>query len=173
MIYIYEGVDLTGKSTLSNKRALMMKIPIIKKKLEVFKTLNKEYLSTNQIEVMTQMFFESIYPLGVQYDFILDRSLLSSLVYSKYFKRTVNLDYVYKYLFDPDLSKNIKISLITSNNESLKNRFETRGEKLFTLDELLFIQGLYIDTAKTLIEGGCTIIQIIENNDHADISSIS
>ena len=165
MIYIYEGVDLSGKSTLANKKAEAMNIPIIKKKLEVFKHLDKEFLSSNQIEVVTQMFFESIYPLGKKYDFILDRSLLSSLVFSKYFERTVSLDYIYKYLFTPELSQYIEIYLVTTNQKSIERRFMDRGEKLFTLKELIFLQNLYDETAKTLIDGGCSIIKIIENND--------
>lgn len=171
MIYIYEGVDMSGKSTLAKKQATETGFPIIKKRLDIL-NMGPDLLSSNQIELATQLFFESVFPLGQRYDFILDRGLLSSLVYSKYFNRTVSLGYVYKYLINPLNSKDIKIYLITANEESLTQRFMTRGEKLFTLKAVLLIQTLYLEAAKNLIELGCDRIQIIENN-NADIPTIS
>lgn len=163
MIYIYEGVDLSGKSTLAESHSEKMSIPIIKKKLEVFKHTRRKWLQGPEIELITQMFFESIYPLGAQYDFILDRGLLSSLVYSKFFNRDVDISYIYDYISGP-LSQYIKIFLVFTKKDCLKERYQNRGEKIFTLEELIQIQQLYLDTYDTLKENLKDInIELIEN----------
>jgi thymidylate kinase len=165
MIWIYEGADLVGKTTLAKNFAKEHDIPLIKKRLDVFNHTTDEFLRGSNIELTTQMFFESIYPLGVKYDFVLDRGLLSSLVYSKFFNRDVKIDYIYDYLLTTK-SDFLIINLITANEESIKSRLQTRGEKIFGLKEILEIQDLYIKTAKILNEKGGprTIINFIENN---------
>lgn len=91
------------------------------------------------------MFFESIYPLGIKYDFILDRGLLSSLVYSKFFNRDINLDYVNDYIYG-NKSSHILIKLIYISDEELEKRYALRGDKIFSLNELKDIQKLYLET---------------------------
>jgi len=145
MIHIYEGVDLSGKSTLARKQSETEDIPIIKKKLEIFNHARKDWLVKGDIELITQMFFESIYPLGAKYDFILDRGLLSSLVYSKFFNRDINLNYVYDYIYG-DKSSHILIKLIYISDEELEKRYALRGDKIFSLNELKDIQKLYLET---------------------------
>lgn len=171
MIHIFEGADLVGKTSLANKASSELGIPIIKKRFDVFKNL-KDLLERDDIETITEMFFESIFPLGVTYDFIIDRSLLSSLVYSKYFNRKVDLDYVYKYLFTPELNEHLNITLVIANEESMKTRFIDRGEKLFILKEILIIQDIYIKTSEYLNKtANKEIIKTIWNN-NADFPAV-
>ena len=167
MIYIYEGVDLSGKSTLSKLKATATGIPIIKKRLEIFQHTRKEWLLGKDIELITQMFFESIFPIGKYYDFIIDRALLSSLVYSKFFNRKVQLDYIYKYFLGVE-AKYIEVNLVIANEKSLRKRYELRGESIFSMEELLIIQKLYIDTATALIEKGSKINIIHNDNEYSE-----
>jgi len=145
MIFIFEGVDLSGKSTLAKEQSESQNLPLVKKKLEVFNHIRKDWLVKGDIELITQMFFESIYPLGIKYDFILDRGLLSSLVYSKFFNRDINLDYVYEYIYG-EKSNHILIKLIHISDDELEKRYNFRGDKVFSLNELKEIQKLYLDT---------------------------
>lgn len=149
MVHIFEGVDLSGKSTLAKNQSESEDIPIIKKKLEIFNHARKDWLVKGDIELITQMFFESIYPLGIKYDFILDRGLLSSLVYSKFFNRDINLDYVYEYIYGR-YSNYILIKLVYISEEELEKRYALRGDKIFSLDELKIIQKLYLETYNTI-----------------------
>jgi len=162
MIYIYEGVDLAGKSTLAERQSKISNIPIIKKKLEVFKHHKKGWLEGPEVELITQMFFESIFPLGVKYDFIMDRSLLSSLVYSKFFHREVKLDYIYEYL-KGEKSNSIHINYVHCSDKVLQERYLDRKEILFRFEELVTIQNIYHQVVKTLIDSGVENIKVIAN----------
>lgn len=169
MIHIYEGVDLSGKSTLAKKQSDIEDIPIIKKKLEVFNHSRKDWLVKGDIELITQMFFESIYPLGVKYDFILDRGLLSSIVYSKFFNRDINLNYVYDYIYGAK-SSHILIKLIYISDEELEKRFALRGDKIFTLDELKDLQKIYLETYEIIHSNSQNHRILLIKND-ANVSS--
>jgi thymidylate kinase len=162
MIYIYEGVDLAGKSTLAERQSKEQNIPIIKKKLEVFKHHKKGWLKGPEVELITQMFFESIFPLGVKYDFILDRSLLSSLVYSKFFHREVKLDYIYEYL-KGEKSNSIVINFVYCSEEKLYERYTDREEILFKFEELVTIQKIYHHVVNILISSGVSNIIKVPN----------
>lgn len=171
MIYIFEGVDLSGKSTKANELASKLNIPIIKKKLDVFDNIGSDFLKSDLIERATRMFFESIYPLGKHYDFILDRSLLSTLVYCKYFDRKFDPIYVYKYLLQPEFSQYIEVNLVIANEDSIRQRYNTRGEKLFTIEAIIELQKIYFDMSSVLLKNGCMNLHIIENN-NADIFTV-
>ena len=162
MIYIFDGSDLTGKTTLANKFAKENDIPIIKKRLDIPKLNVKGKLNDNVIECYSQFFFESIYPIGTKYSFVLDRSLLSSIVYSKFFQRNYNINYVYNYLVS-ERNKYITMNLVIADEEFIQKAFDKRGEQLFTVKDLLLIQDLFINTAEVLKSKGA-IINIIENH---------
>jgi thymidylate kinase len=161
MLIIVDGVDLSGKSTLAKMISDIKCIPVIKKRLDILKLDKREKLNENQIEVITRFFFDSIFPLAKQYDFVLDRGLISSLVYSKFFNRDTDIDYVYKYLFNKELNKDVQVFITYCSDENvLKSRFETRGERLFTFEEILEIQKIYMKTVDYLIMNEAPIIKI-------------
>lgn len=149
MIYIFEGADLTGKSFLANAFAKKYNLPIIKKRLDLLE-MDREKLKGSEIERITHFFFESIFPLGKQYDFILDRSLLSSLAFSKFFDRDYNLDYIYKFFLDPEFAQYITCFFIYSPEDLFVTRLENRIEKFFTLNEIILLQNQYFNLVNFL-----------------------
>jgi thymidylate kinase len=163
LVFIFDGVDLSGKTTLAEEFSKAKGIPIIKKKLEIFKDFNRTFLQGDNIEAITKFFFESIAPLGEKYDFIIDRSLLSSIVYSKFFNRKFDFSYVYDYLIGPK-SFNVTLFHVTLDDASLKRRYQSRGEKFFSVEDLIQIRNLYCKTVEVLKEKGAQI-QTIDNSD--------
>lgn len=171
MIHIFEGVDLSGKSTKAQDLSSQLNIPIIKKKLDVFDNIGSDFLKSDLIERATRMFFESIYPLGKHYDFILDRSLLSTLVYCRYFERKFDTHYVYKYLLQKEYAQHIEVNLVIADENSIRQRYNTRGEKLFKIEQIIELQKIYFDISSVLLNNGCMNLHIIENN-NADVSTL-
>lgn len=164
MVYIFDGSDLSGKTTLAKEFSEIKKIPIIKKRLDLFLDKEGRFLKGDMIEKITQFFFESVIPLKDHTDFILDRSLISSLVYSTFFGRNLDSNYIYKYLLETKYNQNIKIFLIHTNWDSLEYRFNHRGEKLFSLGEIKEISNMYQSITKVLMNQGANI-EMIYNPD--------
>jgi hypothetical protein len=167
LIYIFDGPDLAGKTYLANKISELAGIPIVKKPFNLLK-IQKDSLKSNDIELYTHFFWESLYPVGSYYPLIYDRSLLSSLVFSKMFNRTYPLDYVYKYLHD----EKVKIFLITADSKTLEERIHIRDEKFFNLEEIIRIQDLFINFGQKLKENGSNIYWI-DNSKENERNSIN
>ena len=56
MIYIFEGSDLSGKTTLAEAFSKKNNIPLIKKRFDVL-GMSKEFLLTNLIEELQKFFW--------------------------------------------------------------------------------------------------------------------
>jgi len=163
LIYIFEGSDLAGKTTKANLFHKQTKFPIIKKRFDILEDYkDKTILKKDKIELFSHFFFESIYPLGESYDFIMDRALISSLVYSKFFNRKYPVNYIYDFL----LSRNqfIQIYYVYADDESIRARYKSRGESFFSVEEIIIIKGLYNKIIKKLEEENVKIIKIENNN---------
>lgn len=164
MLYIFDGGDLSGKTSLAKEFANKVGIPYIKKDLEVLKYQNKAILAKDNIELIQKFFWNTIYPVGKKYDLVIDRSLLSSLVYSIIFDRKEDLSYIYKLFKSPDYSKEITLFFVTSTKESLTTRFYDRGEALFSLDELFLNQSIFEKVVNTINKDKELIITVNNNN---------
>lgn len=163
MLYIFEGADLSGKTYLAEGFAKEKGYPIIKKRLDIL-GVDKNKLKDSEIERITHFFFESIFPLAKTSNLILDRGLLSSLVFSKFFDRKYDLEYVYKYFLDEEYAKYIKCFFIYTPNSILTKRIQIRDEKFFTLNEIELIQEQYQNTIQFLWLRGCDNIYKFVND---------
>lgn len=151
MIIILEGHDLAGKSHIASliKRFFIHEPVILKKPLNIIKRVAPELLESSQIELFSEFFFTSLEPFLEDQapPVIVDRSLLSSLVFSKIYNRDYNLDYIKKYLN----LKNILIVLLTvSNSECLHKRFNKRGDQFFSLQDIINIRDTYLEVYQDL-----------------------
>lgn len=162
MITIFEGADLVGKTTLAREYSKENNLIVIKKDFIGLKTV--EFLKKETIELISKVFFNSIFPLGTRFDFILDRSLLSSLVYSTFFNRNVDNSWIHKYFLDDNYKHSIETFLVISDEKSISHRMEIRGEILFSIEQILQIQDLFIKISETFIREGANI-KIIKNYD--------
>lgn len=171
MIHIIEGVDLAGKSTIASDLQKELGCPIVKKKLGILEDYDPKFLEGVSIEVFTQMFWESIAPLGRSCNFILDRGLISSVVYTHYYNRKYDISYIYDYIFkDNDF---FKIYYVTCSDKTLLERYNTRGENYFSFNQLLLLKNIYEGTISSIItqlaidkspEQINKIIEVIEND---------
>ena len=84
---IIDGADGTGKSTICQLLSRKFDIPIIKMPVP------QDKVRTDVIEPLSEMFNKTIVQFH-ESSFIMDRGYTSSLVYSRVFKRTHNLNYI-------------------------------------------------------------------------------
>lgn len=84
---IIEGADGTGKSTVVQLLSRKYNLPIIKMPVP------QDKVRTAQIEELSEIFNKTLVQFH-EVDFICDRALLSSIVYSKLLNRTYNLNYI-------------------------------------------------------------------------------
>lgn len=167
MLYIFEGVDLVGKSTLAEMTGIKYDIPVIKKRFDVLKDgQQKEFLNTNTIESIQKFFWLSVFPLRKKYDIIIDRALLSSLVYGTFFNRVYDKGYIYEALADPW----VKVFFVFADAQSIKQRKEIRTEKFFGLEEVIRIQEIYFDVVEMLLKDEIKV-NVINNSNGLDINA--
>jgi thymidylate kinase len=105
MTHIFiEGTDAVGKSTLTKSLSKILNLDIIRMQKAV------KGFKNDTIEDMSYIFSTTIAQLK-NYDFIVDRGFVSSLVYSKIYKRKYNFEYI------NDVNKSLKpiIIILTSD----------------------------------------------------------
>lgn len=119
-IIIIEGVDGSGKTTTCNLLSKELNLPVIK-----LKNVPK-YFTTN-IEEVSRVFNETVEQFK-SFSFILDRGLVSSIIYSRVYGRKDNLDYIFS-LFGEIKPK---IFILTADEKTL---FERKPE-----DEIIDIE---------------------------------
>jgi thymidylate kinase len=167
MIYIFEGVDLVGKSSIAQAFADKYSIPLIKKRFDVLdEGQTRKFLSTSNIENIQKFFWLSIWPLR-KYDFVVDRALLSSLTYGTFFKREFDKSYIYDALKDEDVT----VFFVHADKEIIEQRKAIRTEKLFNIDEIIKIQGMYFDVISVLLEQNAIKNLEIINNSYGSINA--
>ncbi len=110
-----DGPDGCSKTTVSKGLHKKTGFPIIKMKKA------KNFFNKKSIEDASYVFNTTIAQLPLEYSYIIDRGFVSSLIYSKIYKRKENLDYINK------LEKIIKpkVVILTANNEELFKRRKT------------------------------------------------
>lgn len=171
MILIFEGHDLSGKSYFAEYMSKRHNIPILKKPLHMLKEQNKDFLQNVEIEFFSEFFWKSIHPLHTGGPVIVDRSLLSSMVFSVMYQRKYSLDYITDYL--KSNLRDFKIFLFSCDDKTLDSRFSTRGEELFSLDEIKVIREQYKNVYASLVKNHLDHkIISIDNSDSQDVSSI-
>lgn len=174
MLYIFDGENLTGKTSIAKEFAHKLNIPYIKKDLSVLKYQNREILKKDNIELIQKFFWSTIYPVGIKYDIVIDRSILSSLAYSIIFNRKEDLGYIYALLKLENIDKFIKIFFIKTDKESLIQRYNDRGENLFSIDEIYNNQKVFEKVVKHITDTfNKFIITTVQNNNGDSINSIT
>lgn len=93
---IIDGADGTGKSTVVQMLSRKYNLPIIKMPVP------QDKVRTEVIEPLSEMFNKTIVQFH-ENDFIMDRGFTSSIVYSRVFERTHNLNYIHniEQILDP------------------------------------------------------------------------
>jgi hypothetical protein len=94
--------------------------------------------------------------------FISDRSVLTQLIYSDYFKRRVECLDSWNKDFIDFLSTNGLI-LLTLKESSVRKRYEQRGDDTYNLDKILKINDQYNEKVKSLVK--IPFVKIIEADD--------
>lgn len=114
MILLIDGPDGTGKTTICNELATLLKIPLVKM------PNMKQYFENGMTEEFSKFFNEILVQFKTT-DFILDRGFTSSLVYSNVYKRPFDLSYI------DDIEKELqpKVFILTASDEELFKRRPT------------------------------------------------
>lgn len=132
---IVEGGDGTGKSTVVQLLSRKYNLPIIKMPVP------QDKVRTAQIEELSEIFNKTLVQFH-EIDFICDRALLSSIVYSKLLNRTYNLNYInnIEQILDP-------VIIIMSAYKDGENR-PFRGDDIYSADEINKVDIEYLSLAQ-------------------------
>jgi thymidylate kinase len=139
-LFIFEGGDLSGKTTFAKEFSKQTGFPIIKKRLDLIKDI-KSTLKEDFIERFNHIFYYSLEPIFTGYNIISDRGLISSIVFSKFFNRGYDLTYIFDFIKRNDL----QIFIMKVDNETLIERYKIRGEELFNIDEVIKINEAFLE----------------------------
>lgn len=114
MILLIDGPDGTGKTTICNELASLLKIPLVKM------PNMKQYFENGMTEEFSKFFNEILVQFKTT-DFILDRGYTSSLVYSKVFSRHFDMSYI------DEIEAELKpqVFILTATDEELFKRRPT------------------------------------------------
>ena len=96
MIYIFEGCDGSGKSTQAKLFSEVVDLPIIGNPYPRYFLTHesfKKVAARNLIEACTKMHWEQWFNSG--FSFICDRALISSIVYTRFERRSFDFQYIY------------------------------------------------------------------------------
>ena len=136
MIIVIEGADLVGKTTVINRLAaeIQNSIPL---KLEVVIDLDSKCVA--DIEKAINHTAYSIMSKDVDKIWLVDRFIVSALIYSKYLNRPTKLSV--KDIIDRDYT----IIILGTFETVLVERFTKRHDKHFSIDEIQTLNKLFFN----------------------------
>lgn len=132
MKVIIDGCDLTGKTTLINK-------------LKEYYSDNISYLHFSYKDRRDYLFYNTLLD---KENFISDRHFLDELIYSTIFNRTPELTLIeFEKLITKCKQEDIKIIILTVDDNTLLNRSLERNEEPEIINNLLFINKQFKELA--------------------------
>jgi thymidylate kinase len=132
MVIIIEGADLVGKTTLAEELSMKINVP----QTGIWIDLNNPKPAVISVSKTLNQIIQAIKP-----DIIFDRSFISEWVYSKIKNRED--EYLKDLINDWKQHDNLFLFNLFAKDEVLRQRYKSRGDKLFSLDEVLKANELY------------------------------
>ena len=132
MVIILEGTDLVGKSTLAKELSRELKIP----QTGIWIDLNNPKPAVISVSKTLKQVIKTLKP-----DIIFDRSFMSEWVYSKVKNRED--DYINSLIKEWCEVDNLLIVILHAEDRVLVKRFENRGDKYFSIEDILMANELY------------------------------
>jgi thymidylate kinase len=137
MIIILEGADLVGKTTLANAMSSRLHIP----QTGIWIDLNHPQPAVISVSKTLKMVIQVLQP-----DIIFDRSFMSEWVYSKIKNR--EHEYINDLIEEWKVVNDLFLVILYAKDDVLKQRFEVRGDKHFSIDDILRANTLYQELHK-------------------------
>lgn len=135
-LYIFEGADLSGKSTLAKLVAKKFKIPFINR-IKVTPTMFKKYIDLKG-EIETRAILQNLD--FKKNDYVADRFLLSDIIYNKIYKRKYSTQWAHDALKN---LKHYKLFYIRAPLCEIEKRFKLRGDKVIDFNKLIYLHTEY------------------------------
>ncbi len=153
IIIFVEGSDGIGKSTLAKKLSNKLHIPLLKMPKA------KTAFNTNSIEEVAYVFNQVLLQLK-NTSYIVDRGPISSLVYSKYYKRNSKLEYIYSII------KKLNPLVIYLTSSDIKTMFNRKkNDIIINTSSRIALHKLYMKFFNsTLIHTYAKVLQIDTKN---------
>lgn len=158
-LYIFEGGDLSGKSTLAKYISKKFKIPFIQR-IKVTQRMFKDFIDLKG-EIETSSILKNLD--FKKHDYVADRFLLSDIIYNKVYKRKYSTQWAHDAFKN---LKNYKLFYVRAPICEIEKRFKTRGDMLIDFNKLSELHTEYEKFIFKQVEfGDNQNIYIIENID--------
>lgn len=134
MIIVIEGTELVGKTTVIDKlhSVISNSIPV---KLDVVIDLNRNYVA--DIEEAINLTAYSIMGKDESKVWLVDRFIVSALIYSKFLDRPCKLS------IEDIISRNYTIIILGADDDVLEERYKSRIDKYFSIEQIKKLNKLF------------------------------
>lgn len=132
MIIILEGADLVGKTSIAKKLHQITGFP----QTSIWIDLNKPKPAVISVSKTIRLIIDALKP-----DIIFDRSFMSEYVYGNVLGRDIS--YIPELVHDWKHIKNCFLFIITANEDTLRKRYQQRGDSYVDINNIIEINEQY------------------------------